>query len=103
MSRKSNRLARFSGLALAGGGLAHFTSPRLWEPITRSAFPRSTRQHVYTNGGIETVLGLGLSGRQTRSLAIVGLIGYLAYLGGNAIRPRPNTVTSISFCIHACG
>jgi hypothetical protein len=30
----------------------------LWEPITKSAFPRNTRQHVYTNGGIETVLGL---------------------------------------------
>ena len=86
MSRASNRLARFSGLALAGTGLAHFTSPRMWEPITKTAFPRNTRQHVYTNGGIETVLGLGFSSRQTRSLAIVGLIGYVAYLGGNAIR-----------------
>jgi uncharacterized membrane protein len=86
MSRKSNRSARFSGLALAGLGLAHFTSPRMWEPITKAAFPRNTRQHVYTNGGIETVLGLSFSSRQTRSLAIVGLIGYLAYLGGNAIR-----------------
>jgi hypothetical protein len=54
MSRKSNRLARFSGLALAGAGLAH---PRMWEPMTKTAFPRNTRQHVYTNGGIETVLG----------------------------------------------
>ncbi|MGH3523457.1 MAG: hypothetical protein ACRDU4_11690 [Mycobacterium sp.] len=86
MSRTSNRLARFSGLVLAGAGLAHFTSPQMFEPITKSAFPRNTRQHIYTNGGIETVLGLGFSGRQTRSLAIVGLIGYLAYLGGNAIR-----------------
>jgi uncharacterized membrane protein len=86
MSRKSNRVARFSGLAIAGLGLAHFTSPRLWEPITKTAFPRNTRQHVYTNGGIETVLGLSFSSRQTRSLAIVGLIGYLGYLGGNAIR-----------------
>jgi uncharacterized membrane protein len=86
MSRKSNRSARFSGLALAGLGLAHFTSPRMWEPITKTAFPRNTRQHVYTNGGIETVLGLSFSSRQTRSLAIVGLIGYLAYMGGNAIR-----------------
>jgi hypothetical protein len=66
MSRKSNRVARFSGLALAGAGLAHFTSPWLWEPITKSAFPRNTRQHVYTDGGIETVLGLGFSSRQTR-------------------------------------
>jgi uncharacterized membrane protein len=86
MSRKSNRVARFSGLAIAGLGLAHFTSPRMWEPITKTAFPRNTRQHVYTNGGIETVLGLSLSSRQTRRLATVGLTGYLAYLGGNAIR-----------------
>jgi uncharacterized membrane protein len=86
MSRKSNRVARFSGLTLAGLGLAHFTSPRMWEPITKTAFPRNTRQHIYTNGGIETVLGLSFSSRQTRSLAIIGLIGYLAYLGGNAIR-----------------
>ena len=86
MSRRSNRVARYSGLALAGTGLAHFTSPRLFEPIVKSAFPRNTRQHLYTNGSIETVLGLGFSGKQTRSLATVGLIGYLAYLGGNAIR-----------------
>lgn len=85
MSRRSNRLARYSGLALAGTGLSHFTSPRLFEPITKSAFPRNTRQHVYANGGIETVLGLGFSSRHTRNLATVGLIGYLAYLGGNAI------------------
>ena len=30
MSRKSNRVARYSGLALAGAGLAHFTSPRMF-------------------------------------------------------------------------
>jgi uncharacterized membrane protein len=86
MSRKSNRLARFSGLALAGAGLAHFTSPQLFEPLIRPAFPHNTRQQIYTNGIIETALGLGFSTRQTRSLAIVGLIGYVAYLGGNAIR-----------------
>ncbi|BBX47819.1 membrane protein [Mycobacterium cookii] len=86
MSRKSNRVARYTGLALAGAGLSHFTSPRLFEPITKSAFPRNTRQHVYTNGSIETVLGLGFSSKQTRSFATVGLIGYLAYLGGNAVR-----------------
>ncbi|OBK34748.1 hypothetical protein A5658_10865 [Mycobacterium sp. 1245111.1] len=86
MSRTSNRLARFSGLALAGAGLAHFTNPALFEPITKSAFPRNTRQHLYTNGSIETVLGLSFASRQTRSLGVVGIIGYLAYLGGNAIR-----------------
>src|SRR6202012_3266610 len=86
MSRRSNRVARFSGLALAGAGVAHFTSPGLFETITKAAFPRNPRQHVYTNGSIETVLGLGFASRQTRSLGTVGLIGYLAYLGGNAIR-----------------
>jgi uncharacterized membrane protein len=86
MSRKSNRVARFSGLALAGTGLAHFTSPALFEAITKLSVPRNTRQHVYTNGSIETVLGLTFASRQTRSLGAVGLIGYLAYLGGNAIR-----------------
>lgn len=86
MSKKSSGLARFTGLALAGVGLAHFTSPQLFEPITKPAFPRRTRQHVYTNGGIETMLGLAFSSRKTRSLAIIGSIGYVAYLGGNAIR-----------------
>lgn len=85
MSRKSNRIARYSGLALAGAGLAHFTSPGLFEPITKGAFPRKTRQHVYTNGSIETVLGLSFASRQTRSLGVVGIIGYLGYLGGNAL------------------
>ena len=86
MSRKSNRIARFSGLALAGTGLAHFTSPGLFEAITKVSFPRNTRQHIYTNGTIETVLGLTFASRQTRSLGAIGLIGYVAYLGGNAIR-----------------
>jgi uncharacterized membrane protein len=86
MSRKGSRIATLSGLAIAGGGMAHFASPKLFESITKAAFPRRTRQHVYTNGGIETVLGLGLAAHQTRNLAIVGSIGYVAYLGGNAIR-----------------
>ena len=91
MSRKSNRLARFSGLALAGAGVSHFTNPQLWEPIVKPVFPRGTRQHIYTNGGIETALGLGFSSRRTRSLAIVGLIGYSAYLAGTAIRNGQTT------------
>jgi hypothetical protein len=50
-------VASYSDLALAGAGLAHFTSPRMFEPITKSAFPRNTRQHVHTNGSIKAVLG----------------------------------------------
>ncbi len=95
---KNSRAARLTGLAVAGVGLAHFTSPQLFEPITTAAFPRRTRQHVYTNGGIETARGLGLSVRQTRPLAFVGTIGYLAYLAGNVVRnrQRPSSVRSSS-------
>ena len=87
-SKKSSRIARYSGLAVAGIGLSHFSSPQMFEAITTAAFPRRTRQHIYTNGGIETTLGLGLSARQTRPLAMVGTIGYLAYLAGNVVRNR---------------
>ncbi|MFG1933182.1 hypothetical protein ACGFK1_21435 [Mycobacterium sp. NPDC048908] len=86
---KSNlRLAKFAGLAVAGLGLSHFTSPQLFDGITRSAFPRNTRQRVYIHGGVETALGLGLSSARTRRLATAGTIGYLAYLAGNAARNR---------------
>jgi uncharacterized membrane protein len=77
-----------AGLAIAGTGVSHFTSPQLFEPVTKLAFPRDTRRHVYTNGGVETALGLGFSARKTRPLAIVGLIGYGAYQVGNALRHR---------------
>jgi uncharacterized membrane protein len=86
MSTKSSPLLRFSGLALAGTGLAHFAKPELFEAITVPAFPRNTRQHIYVNGGIETAIGLGLAVPKTRTLAKIGAIGYLAYLGGNAVR-----------------
>jgi uncharacterized membrane protein len=86
--RKNSRAAAFTGLAIAGTGVSHFTSPALFEGVTKSAFPRDTRRHVYTNGRIETALGLGFSARKTRPLAIVGLIGYGAYLAGNALRNR---------------
>jgi hypothetical protein len=60
----------------------------LFDGITKAAFPRDTRRHLRINGGIETALGLGLAARQTRPLAVVGLIGYGAYLAGNVIRNR---------------
>jgi len=88
VARKNSRAAKFAGLAVAGAGLAHFTSPQLFDGITKQAFPRNSRQHLYINGGIETALGLGLSSRKTRSLATVGTIGYVAYLAGNVARNR---------------
>jgi len=87
-SRKHSRATRLAGLAVAGIGLSHFTSPQLFDGMTRVAFPRDTRQRVYLHGGVETALGLGLSSAKTRPLAIVGTIGYLVYLAGNAARNR---------------
>jgi uncharacterized membrane protein len=87
-ANENSRTAAFVGLALAGAGVSHFTSPRLFDGITKAAFPRDTRRHLRINGGIETALGLGLAARQTRPLAVVGLIGYGAYLAGNVIRNR---------------
>lgn len=87
-SRKHSPAARLAGLAVAGIGLSHFTSPQLFDGITKQAFPRNSRQHLYINGGIETALGLGLSSAKTRPTAIVGTIGYVAYLAGNAARNR---------------
>ena len=86
--KRNSRAAKLGGLAVAGIGLAHFTSPQLFDGITKQAFPRNSRQHLYLNGGIETALGLGLSARQSRPLALVGTIGYVAYLAGNAARNR---------------
>ncbi len=78
--------ATLAGLALAGTGLLHFARPAVFEPITKPAFPERTRAHVYTNGGIETLLGLGLVSPKTRKLALAGGVGYLAYLGFNGVR-----------------
>jgi len=86
--KENSRGATIAGLALAGTGLAHFARPELFESITAPAFPRNTRQSIYINGGLETVLGLGLAAPKTRKLAIVGLLGYGAYLAGNVARNR---------------
>ncbi|AGB20897.1 hypothetical protein Mycsm_00445 [Mycobacterium sp. JS623] len=88
MPKTNSRLTKFAGLVVAGVGLSHFTSPQLFDGITKSAFPRNTRQRVYIHGGVETALGLGLSSAKTRPLAAVGTIGYLDYLAGNAARNR---------------
>lgn len=88
MSKENSRATTVAGLALAGAGLAHFVVPQLFDGLTKPAFPTNTRQHVYIDGGIETVVGLGLAAQQTRKLALIGLAGYLVYLIGNVIRSR---------------
>jgi hypothetical protein len=74
----------FAGLAVAGRRGRALHQPRCSTTSPKQAFPRDTRRHLY----IETAIGLGLSSRKTRPLAIVGPIGYGAYLAGNAVRNR---------------
>ncbi|OBG17606.1 hypothetical protein A5765_05715 [Mycolicibacterium celeriflavum] len=87
-SGSGSRAATLAGLGVAGIGLAHFARPELFESVTVQAFPRNTREYIFLNGAIETALGLGLAARKTRKLALVGTVGYLAYLAGNVARNR---------------
>jgi uncharacterized membrane protein len=80
--------AKINGLAMAAIGVAHLVRPQLFESISAPAFPENTRQHIYINGGIETALGLGIAAPKTRKAALVGLVGYVAYLGVNAAKNR---------------
>jgi uncharacterized membrane protein len=86
--KSNSRALQLTGLGLAGIGLAHFVNPQMFDSLTRQAFPRNTRQHIYVDGGIETALGLGLAVEKTRKLALVGALGYGAYLAGNVARNR---------------
>lgn len=86
MSKENSRVAVLAGLAIASTGVAHFAKPDLFESITKSAFPRDTGQHIKINGGIETAIGLGFAARKTRKLAVLGLLGYGAYLAANVVR-----------------
>jgi uncharacterized membrane protein len=86
--QKSSRGITLTGLAVAGAGVAHFVAPQLFESITKPAFPRDTDRHIKTNGSIETAIGVGLLVPKTRTLAKLGALGYVAYLGANAVRNR---------------
>lgn len=88
VSGSNSTAATLAGLGVAGVGLAHFAKPQLFESVTVRAFPRNTRRFIYINGGIETALGLGLAVPKTRKLAVLGTVGYLAYVAGNVARNR---------------
>ncbi|MCB9440656.1 MAG: hypothetical protein H6523_10460 [Mycolicibacterium sp.] len=88
MSEKTRSLLGYAGVALAAAGVSHFVKPGIYQPVTTAAFPENTRRHVYTNGGIETALGLALIAPRTRKVGLAGVVAYLAYLGGNVIRRR---------------
>ena len=77
-----------AGAALAALGLAHFAKPQAFEKLITPAFPQDTRRHVYTNGAIETALGVGLLVPKTRRFALAGAAAYLIYLVMGAVRSR---------------
>ncbi len=85
---KNSRVATLAGLSLLGAGVAHFIRPQLFEDITTPLFPENTARHIKTNGSIETAIGVGLLVPQTRRLAVLGSVGYVAYLAANAVRNR---------------
>ncbi|REE95190.1 hypothetical protein [Thermomonospora umbrina] len=81
-------LNKKAGLLLAGTGALHFAAPRLFEPISRVAFPEDTRRWIYTNGATELALGLAVAGARTRRAGLAGVAAYTAWLGARAVRRR---------------
>ena len=79
---------RTVGVLLAGVGASHFVAPDVYEPMTSAVFPEDTREWVYRNGASELAIGLALATgkRPLRRIGLVGLAGYLAWLGGNAAK-----------------
>ena len=77
-----------TGAVLAAMGLSHFAKPEVFEKITAPTFPQNTRRHVYTNGAIETALGVGMVIPKARRFALAGVAAYLIYLVVGAVRSR---------------
>ena len=84
----TDRSARTAGVLIAGAGLAHFTTPRLFEQVTAPLFPEDTRSWVYRNGAAELALGVALTNGKTRKLGIAGLVAYVAWLASRAVKNR---------------
>ncbi|PXW35460.1 hypothetical protein [Nocardia sp. 348MFTsu5.1] len=78
-------LLTVAGLGLAATGIAHFVSPKLFEPITKPAFPENTTRWTYTNGASETLIGLAIANKRTRRFGYIGLVGYLGFLASRVI------------------
>lgn len=86
--KKTSTSITLAGLSLVGAGLGHFVAPQVFESFTKPAFPNDTARYIKINGTIETALGVALLVPQTRKLAAIGGLGYIAYLGANAARNR---------------
>lgn len=88
MPEQNSPVARAAGLTLAVVGLSHFVAPQIYEGMTKAAFPDNTRTHVYVDGAVETVIGLGIAGAATRKVSLAALVGYLLFLTVNTVRQK---------------
>ena len=73
-------------LGIAGVGLTHFTSPGLFERSPSRPFRATPVSTSTPTAASRPPWGSDWSAARPALLAIVGGIGYLAYLGGNAAR-----------------
>jgi len=85
---RGDRRRLFTGLAIAGIGLAHFVFPTYFDPINKMGFPAGPRRYTYINGGIETAMGLMLMSPVPRTAFRALSVGYVCYLLGNLVRAR---------------
>lgn len=81
-------LLRTAGIALAATGVAHFAAPKVFEPISRLAFPHDTDAWIKRNGATELALGAALTLDKTRKAGLVGTALYAAWLGARTAYNR---------------
>jgi uncharacterized membrane protein len=84
----SSRATTLAGLGLAATGVAHFVVPDAFLGITRAPFPHDTAAWVPRNGACETVVGAAIAYPPTRRAGLVGLAGYVGWLGFNVAKHR---------------
>lgn len=89
------------GSTVALVGVAHLVRPDAFAAINVLAFGRHQRRHSYTNGAIETAIGLGLIHPRTRRVVALAALPYPVYLIVNMLRarrhPERSTVRSPSW------
>jgi uncharacterized membrane protein len=78
---------RVVGVAVAGVGFSHFTSPGAFAGPARRLFPANRRRGIYLTGAVEMLCGTAMIVRSTRTVGVVAGIGYLSFLLGRLRRP----------------
>lgn len=76
------------GFVLAATGVAHFVAPDVFTDVTKLAFPNDTADWVQRNGATETAIGLALMTPFLKKAGKVSLVGYLGWLGYNAVNAQ---------------